>query len=260
MHTYSSLTDDLKKSGLLPTDTILIHSSMKSIGNVEGGADTVLDVLMDYFGKEGLLVFPTLSYDIYEKEEKIFSQTNTPSIVGLLTEMFRKRKGVVRSAHPTHSVASFGKDAESFCEGHEKFSTPCAKNSPWGKLCTRHAKILFIGTKSIGCCTFFHGVEEFLPVPGMFQKVPYDLTIEKTDGTTLILPSYRHDGHHNKYYSLMAPLLQENNLLTTFSFGDANCFLIHDAAKSAELILDILKREPLFFTPEYQEKDTESPK
>ena len=30
--------------GLTGTETILIHSSMKAIGVVEGGADTVLDV------------------------------------------------------------------------------------------------------------------------------------------------------------------------------------------------------------------------
>ena len=73
MHTYSSLKKDLLQSCLQPSDTVLIHSSMKSIGNVEGGADTVLDVLMDFFGKEGLLVFPTLTYTIYGQEEKIFS-------------------------------------------------------------------------------------------------------------------------------------------------------------------------------------------
>ena len=62
LHTFKTLTEDLEKSGLKRDDTILIHSSMKSMGEVEGRADTVLDVLMDYFGKDGLLVFPTLSY------------------------------------------------------------------------------------------------------------------------------------------------------------------------------------------------------
>ena len=73
-----------------PSDTVLVHSSMKSIGKVEGGADTVLDVLMDYFGKTGLLVFPTLTYTIYGEEKKIYSPEKTPSVVGLLPEMFRK--------------------------------------------------------------------------------------------------------------------------------------------------------------------------
>ena len=49
MHTKESLTDDLIRAGIQPSDTLLVHSSMKSIGAVDGGADTVLDALMDYF-------------------------------------------------------------------------------------------------------------------------------------------------------------------------------------------------------------------
>ncbi|MBO5761118.1 MAG: AAC(3) family N-acetyltransferase [Lentisphaeria bacterium] len=253
MHSYSSLKQDLIQLGLLPSDTVLVHSSMKSIGEVENGAETVLDVLMDHFEKTGLLVFPTLSYDIYGKKEKIFSPEKTPSVVGLLTEMFRKRDGVIRSLHPTHSVAAYGKDAVKFCSGHENFSTPCARKSPWGKLYDRNARILFIGTKSISCSTFFHAVEEFLPVPGMFEKDPYDLFLEKPDGSLFRIPSFRHHGHHNKYYSLAAPLLRENGALQEGKFGDAACFLL-DARKSADLILALLKKTPLFFTEEYQEK------
>lgn len=254
MHTFFSLTEDLQKAAFKSTDTVLVHSSMKSIGNVEGGADTVLDVLMEYFGREGLLVFPTLSYDIYGKEQMIYSPEKTPSIVGLLPEMFRKREGVIRSWHPTHSVAAYGVGAEEFCEGHEKFSTPCAGGAPWGKLYDRKAKILFIGTKSIGCSTFFHGVEEFLPVPGMFEKEPYTLILEHPEGVFTPITSFRHQGHHNKYYSLMDPVLREKGLLKNVSFGDARCFLIGDAQKSADLILSLLKENPLFFTEEYQEK------
>ena len=49
MHTYASLRKDLEKLGIPQNGTLLIHSSMKSIGDVEGRADTVLDVFMDYF-------------------------------------------------------------------------------------------------------------------------------------------------------------------------------------------------------------------
>ena len=253
IHTHSSLKKNLLQSGILPSDTLLVHSSMKSIGEVEGGPDTVLDVLMDHSGREGLLVFPTLSYDIYGKEEKIFSPEKTPSVVGLLTEMFRKRPGVVRSLHPTHSVAAYGKDAKDFCRDHEKFSTPCARKSPWGKLYDRKAKIFFIGTKSIACCTFFHGVEEFLPVPGMFEEKVYDLKLEDPPGVFHTVPSLRHKGHHNKYYALPVPLLRENGALCETTFGDAACFLL-DAVKSADLLLDILKENPFYFTEEYQKQ------
>lgn len=57
-YTKNTLQQDLAAMGLTGTETILIHSSMKSIGAVEGGADTVLDALMEYFAK-GLLLLPT---------------------------------------------------------------------------------------------------------------------------------------------------------------------------------------------------------
>ena len=43
-YTKQTLQQDLAAMGLTGTETILIHSSMKAIGVVEGGADTVLDV------------------------------------------------------------------------------------------------------------------------------------------------------------------------------------------------------------------------
>ena len=58
-YTKQTLQQDLAAMGLTGTETILIHSSMKSIGAVEGGADTVLDALMEFFA-EGLLLLPAV--------------------------------------------------------------------------------------------------------------------------------------------------------------------------------------------------------
>ena len=49
-YTKLDLLQDLADMGLTGQETILIHSSMKSIGPVDGGADTVLDALMEFSG------------------------------------------------------------------------------------------------------------------------------------------------------------------------------------------------------------------
>ena len=77
MHTFDSLTRDLAQAGFLHTDTVMVHSSMKSIGAVEGGADTVLDVLSDYFGHEGLLVFPTGTWGSVNAQTPVFNVNTT---------------------------------------------------------------------------------------------------------------------------------------------------------------------------------------
>lgn len=101
---------------------------MKSIGQVDGGADTVLDVFSQYM-KDGLLVLPTHTWAYINKNNPRFYVDKSPSCVGILTELFRKRPGVVRSLHPTHSVAALGKDAKEFVAGDEKCDTPCGRNS-----------------------------------------------------------------------------------------------------------------------------------
>ena len=42
MYTKAELKQQLQNAGLTGKETILIHSSMKAIGEVESGADTVL--------------------------------------------------------------------------------------------------------------------------------------------------------------------------------------------------------------------------
>ena len=49
MYTKNDLKEHLKTMGLTGEETILIHSSMKSIGDVQDRAEGVLDVLIDYF-------------------------------------------------------------------------------------------------------------------------------------------------------------------------------------------------------------------
>lgn len=118
------LQDQLESMGLKGDETILIHSSMKSIGEVDGGADTVLDAWMEYF-KDGLLLLPTHTWKTVNADNPVYNPQTTPSCVGLLTNMFMKRDGVIRSLHPTHSMAGYGKNAAEYLAGEEYNNTPC---------------------------------------------------------------------------------------------------------------------------------------
>lgn len=71
MHTKQSLMDQLESAGIDQHGTVLMHSSMKSIGEVEGGADTVLDALSEYM-KDGLLVLPTHTWSSINKDNPKF--------------------------------------------------------------------------------------------------------------------------------------------------------------------------------------------
>ncbi len=254
MHTFESLKMDLIRGGVKADDTLLVHSSMKKIGPVEGGADTVLDVFMDYPGKQGLILFPSLSYSLVGSETPVFSVTGTPAVTGILPELFRKRPGVVRSLHPTHSLAAYGADAAEFTSGHERFDSPGNRLSPWGKLYDRGGKILFIGT-GINCNTFLHAVEEWADVPDSLTEEHQPLVVIDYSGNRIPVPSRRHVGTHSVYYHLMEPFFEEAGAISTLKFGDAECRLL-DARKGADAVMKVLKKTPLFFTPEYQETNS----
>ena len=251
MHTRQSLFHDLQEMGLRSSDTVLIHSSMKSLGKIENGAEGFLQSLTAYFA-DGLVAFPTLSWDLVNGRQPVFSVRDTPCTTGLLPELFRKMPGVKRSLHPTHSIAAWGKDAEDFLSGHEKFDSPCHRNSPWGKLYDRQAKILFVGT-TISCNTFLHGVEEWLPVPGMLTEYAEDLVVFDYDGNRIEVPSRRHDGDHSQYYKVMLEQFRECGALSEGRLGDARVFVL-DAKKSGDCTFGLLQKNPLFFTDEFQKR------
>ena len=93
MHTYVSLRKDLENLGIPQDGTLLIHSSMKSIGDVEGRADTVLDVFMDYFQEAILRINSKInsSYN-YNGEGSLFRWMSTVTVNRILDNLRKQNK------------------------------------------------------------------------------------------------------------------------------------------------------------------------
>jgi len=223
MHTRESLRRDLDLLGILPTDTLLVHASGRSVGAVDGGIEAILDAFTEYL-RPGLLAMPALSWNSVDASHPEFDVLRTPSCVGALAEHFRLRPGVVRSWHPTHSVCALGEAASPFTGGHERFDTPCSRQSPWGRLLDRRAKILFLGT-GLSCNTFLHGVEEWCGVPGSLTETRQALITLTPDGARLPVPSRRHSGGRSKHYAKMEDVFARSGATTVGRFGDARCHL-----------------------------------
>ncbi len=245
MYTKQDLLGSLKQLGIDENGTLLVHSSMKSIGLVEGGADTVLDALSEYM-KNGLLVFPTHTWSYINAENPRFYVDKSASCVGLLTELFRKRPGVVRSWHPTHSVAALGKGAREFVEGNEKFDTPCARESSWGKLLDQEATILLIGV-DLRRCTYIHGVEEWLDIPGRLTNSHEQLYTVLPDKTEISVPQRRHIGHTSEKYERVDDVFLNNQVMYKGQFGNSTV-RVCDTVKMTELLQHILKEDPELFS------------
>ena len=76
MITQKDIHDFLNGIGIGRDETLLVHTSMRAIGEVEKRADGVLDALMEYFAP-GLLVLPTLTYNKVNADQPVFSEKNT---------------------------------------------------------------------------------------------------------------------------------------------------------------------------------------
>jgi len=246
---FASLTEDFAKLGIKRDDKLLIHSSMKSIGEVDGGADTVLDVFCDYLAECGNIALPAHSWSSINDEHNIFDPLKEPSCVGILTEMFRKREGVLRSFHPTHSIAIMGKDAEYFVRDEHLIDTPCGREGCWGKLLDMNFKIMFLGCGT-KCNTYIHGVEEWLNVPDRLTEHHHDFKIVMPDGSLFDRPMRR---HHNSTgqdissnYDKILPYMQERGLVTKGKFGNADCY-VERAVDIYNIVAELLEGNINFF-------------
>lgn len=246
MYTKADLENDLKRLGINKYGTLLVHSSYKSIGQVEGGPDTVLNSLSSYM-KDGLLALPTHTWSYINKDNPNFYVDQSESCVGILTEKFRQRKSVIRSWHPTHSIGALGDDANDFTQGDEQFDTPCARGSAWGKLLDRKAQIMLIGVDLIRN-TFIHGIEEWLDIPGRMSDNHEQLYTILPDGRKLSVPSRRHEGlNWSEHFWKIDDHLLELGAMHIGKFGDAEV-RICDTAKMTNIITTMLKLDPDLFS------------
>lgn len=169
-HTFRSFSSaDIQRAlvglGLEAGDTLLVHSSFDAFEGFQGMPTDVIAVLQNVVGEQGVVMMPTMSFGgtavDYARSNTLFDVARTPSRMGLLTELFRRLPGVVRSVHPTHSVAIWGADASAVAAGHHLAGTPCGVGSPFDALLKRRGKIVLLGT-GMGVLTFFHMLEEAL--------------------------------------------------------------------------------------------------
>jgi len=61
--TVESLSSDLRALGVRPGDLVLAHSSASNLGFVVGGAQAIVQALLDVIGPDGTLVVPAHTPD-----------------------------------------------------------------------------------------------------------------------------------------------------------------------------------------------------
>lgn len=124
----SDLKTGLSKLGL-GKSLVIAHASLKAFGNIEGGAETMLNVLLD--SVRGIIM-PTFTYmtmlnpdvgpprngitygserDLNKMAEAYYPDMPVDKMMGVLPEVLRKHPKAKRSMHPIQSFAGIRADA-----------------------------------------------------------------------------------------------------------------------------------------------------
>lgn len=174
--TRSSLAADLAALGVRPGGVVLVHSSLRAIGWVCGGAEAVVLALRDVLGPDGTLVVPTQTsvnsdparwsnppvpvewWEVIRAETPAYHPARTPTrAMGAIAEQVRTWPGARRSAHPQVSFAALGPHAAEITDGH-RLDDGLGETSPLGHLHRLGADVLMLGT-GWDTCTSFHLAE-----------------------------------------------------------------------------------------------------
>lgn len=161
--TRSSLRQDLHDLGVRSGVTLLVHSSLRSLGWVCGGAQAVVEALIDSVGETGTLVMPTHTSDLSDpvfwvnppvptnwwptirETMPAFDPLTTPTrSMGRIVECFRTSAGVLRSQHPQSSFAALGPNADRITSGHQ-FNYSLGDGSPLARIYDLKGNVLLLG-------------------------------------------------------------------------------------------------------------------
>ena len=161
--TRESLSEDLRALGVAAGMALLVHSSLRRIGWVVGGAPMVIQALMDVLGDEGTLMMPTFSADLADPGEwndppipggwvelvreatPLFDPDRTPTWeMGQIAEQFRTWPDVVRSRHPVSSFAAWGRHAGALTSRHS-LELSLGNGSPLSRFYELDGQVLLIG-------------------------------------------------------------------------------------------------------------------
>ncbi|MBR4866732.1 MAG: AAC(3) family N-acetyltransferase [Clostridia bacterium] len=232
---------DLRALGIRSDDVILMHSSLSALGYVEGGADTVIDTLLEVL-KDGTLLIPALSYETVTADSPNFSVKDSPSCIGKISETFRTRPGVLRSMHPTHSVCGVGRFAEEILSRHIETETPVGETSPFALLPKYGGKVLMLGC-GLRPNTSMHGVEELVKPDYLLHPEPLEYRLTGYDGNTVSKTYRRHDFRTAiQRYDRLADKME----ITCGKVINATCYLI-DAKTMWQVGEKTLREDPHFF-------------
>jgi aminoglycoside N3'-acetyltransferase len=183
--TEREIVAGLRTLGLGPGANLVMHSSLKSFGHVEGGPQPVIQALMEVVTPEGTLVLPSFNHGapFGPQGAGYFDPRETPTTNGAIPDAFWRLPDVQRSLDPTHACAAWGRHAVRYTTYHHRTLT-MGPQSPLGLLHVDDGFGLLVGV-DYGTNTFHHVVEMSTGAPCLGQRTEA-YPVRLPDGRTVL--------------------------------------------------------------------------
>lgn len=232
MFTKETLLSQLSDLNIPRGSVVLVHSSLKAIGETENRGQGVLDALIEAFTADGgLLCIPTHTWAFLGNLDEPTLDVNSDRVcIGTLPKIAAADPRAHRSLHPTHSMAVFGDDeaAEAFIAGEFTVETSTDPRSCYGKLINRKGYVLLLGVVH-NRNTTLHCVEEMMGVPNRLSEDWKATKIRLKSGDVIERPIHCHcavgirdvSAHYPKY----EPAFRHHGAIVDGTFGNAKAQL-----------------------------------
>jgi aminoglycoside 3-N-acetyltransferase len=167
--TRSSLRGSLGRLGVAPGDVIMVHASLRSIGTVTGGANIIVQALLDAVGPTGTIVayvdFEPFYIDTGDTEVPVFDKRIARAARDhvVLHEVLRTWPGALRSDHPDAGVVALGHLADWITSEHP-FQYGYGEGSPFDKALQANVQVLMLGAP-LDTITLLHCAEHRAQIP-----------------------------------------------------------------------------------------------
>ena len=187
----------------IPRDRVaLMHSSLRLVGQVEGGASALLDTLIEYFtATGGLFCVPTHTWANLWATDKDFTLdvADPHTCLGAFSDLAAADGRGIRTENPTHSMVVFGArdKAEAFAKGEIDAPSGTAPESCYGKIYEMGGFVLLVGV-SHARNTYLHAVDEMMKLPNRITDTPTKVKIRRASGEVVTR-------HVNTHHSTLTP-------------------------------------------------------
>ncbi len=230
----STLVSAFTRLGVPRGGLLMVHSSLRSLGHVAGGAPAVVDALLEALGPEGTLVVPTFTYPLARDPGFVFDPLRTPSLMGAISDAGRRHPGARRSLHLWHSIAAIGPLAETIVTAGGESAWDA--HSPMCQIRDRDGQYLLLGVPYQNL-TAVHVCEIEVQVP--YRKpVRVESEMRRADGSLAPLVSIGcppQPGHPGSDFNRLGQRMEDAGLVRVGEVGNAVARLFggHDLARMA---------------------------